>query len=108
MDERPDGKYVYRSSDRSSSKDDRSGQVVYRKPDRSPDEELEDIDEESNFMAMVKELLETQASIAKIDAQIAIRDGQDHMKAAIDSVRDKLETQAKRFGTNIRNAEVYN
>lgn len=105
MEQNSEDKIVYRSSSRGSSTE-KGQKYVYRKAERSDNDEMEDIAEESDFLALLKELLEVQASITKVDAQIAIRRGQEQIKAKIDSTRELLEAQAKRFGTNLKSVEA--
>lgn len=68
-------------------------------------EEVNDVNENRNFLGLLRQLVEIQSSIAKVEAQIAIRDGKEHIKAKIDSTKDQLEASAKRFGTNLKKIE---
>ncbi len=105
MEQNSEDKIVYRSSSRGASTEN-TQKYVYRRAERSTNEEMEDITEKSSFLSLLKELIEVQANIAKVDAQIAIRRGQEQIKAKIDSTREQLEAQAKRFGTNLKSAEA--
>lgn len=69
------------------------------------EEQKNQIDEQVKFAQLIKELAETQATLAKIDAQLAIRAGKEQVKGVIDSTRASLEEQAKKFGANLKQIE---
>ena len=69
------------------------------------EEENKKTQEQINFAQLLKELAETQTTLAKIDAQLAIREGQEQIKGVIDSTKTNLEQQAKKFGANLKQIE---
>ncbi len=69
------------------------------------EEQKNQIDEQVNFVQLLKELAETQTTLAKIDAQLAVREGKDQIRGVVDSTRANLEKQAKKFGANLKQIE---
>lgn len=69
------------------------------------EEEKNDLEEQIKFSQLLKELTETQVTLAKIEAQLAIREGKNQVKEAIASAKENLEIQAKRFGANLKKIE---
>ena len=68
-------------------------------------EEEKRIEEQKGFIQLVKELAETQTILAKVNAQLAIREGQDQIKETIDETRKNLEEKAKAFGVSLKQME---
>ncbi len=64
-----------------------------------------DLDEQVRFSQLLKELAETQVVLAKVDAQLAIREGADQVKSVVQSAKQSLESKAKKFGANIKKIE---
>ena len=54
------------------------------------EDQKKQIDEQVDFVQLLKELAETQATLAKIDAQLAIREGKDQVKGVIDATKANL------------------
>ena len=69
------------------------------------EEQKKQIDEQIGFVQLLKELTETQMTLAKIDAQLAIREGKKQVKDVIDATKNNLESQAKKFGANLKKIE---
>ena len=69
------------------------------------DEEKNDIEEQMKFTQMLKELAETQTTLAKIDAQLAITKGKDQIGGVINKTKDNLEQKAKALGANMKEIE---
>jgi hypothetical protein len=69
------------------------------------DEQKSDIEEQMNLIDLMKGLTEAQVKLAKIDAQIALREGKDQVMEIIKTTRQNLEEQAKKFGANLKKVE---
>ena len=54
---------------------------------------------------LIKELAEVQATIAKANAQLAIRQAKDQVKGIIESTKDNLEKQAKQCKVDLKKFE---
>ena len=69
------------------------------------EEDKKDLNEQKNFLQLLKQLTEVQTALAKIETQIAIKEGKDQVKTAIDETKSKMEDQAKKFGVSLKNME---
>ena len=65
----------------------------------------EEVENQIKFLQLLKQLAQNQANLAKIDAQIAIKEGKTVINETIDSTKRELEEKAKEFGINLRNIE---
>ena len=62
------------------------------------DEQNKDTEEQIKFTQLLKELADTQVTLAKINAQLAIRESKDQIETIVDSKSKELIEQAKKFG----------
>ena len=73
--------------------------------DISPEEEINDINEQEKFLKLMQELAKNQAMLAKLDAQIALKEAKEQAKGVIDSTRDSIKRKAREFGANLGKIE---
>lgn len=64
------------------------------------DEQNKDTEEQIKFTQLLKELADTQVTLAKINAQLAIRESKDQIEAIVDSKSKELIEQAKNLEQN--------
>ncbi len=76
-----------------------------KKTEGQEKETAEQTAEQINFLQLLKDLAKTQAQLAKINAQLVIKEGHDKINGVIDSTKAELEKQAKKFGANLEKAE---
>lgn len=69
------------------------------------DEQNKDTEEQIKFTQLLKELADTQVTLAKINAQLAIRESKDQIETIVDSKSKELIEQAKKFGTKLEKIE---
>lgn len=69
------------------------------------DEQNKDTEEQIKFTQLLKELADTQVTLAKINAQLAIRESKDQIEAIVDSKSKELIEQAKKFGAKLEKIE---
>ena len=69
------------------------------------DDNNKDLEEQKGFIDLIKKLVEYQAIISKAEAQLALREGQDQVKKIVSSTENRLQDQAKKFGTKMNEAE---
>lgn len=63
------------------------------------------MEEQKNFLDLVKQLAETQVILSKINAQLAIRKGKDQIGKVMSNTITKIEQQAKIYGANLKKIE---
>lgn len=64
------------------------------------DEQNKDTEEQIKFTQLLKELADTQVTLAKINAQLAIRESKDQIETIVDSKSKELIEQAKNLEQN--------
>ena len=64
------------------------------------DEQNKDTEEQIKFTQLLKELTDTQVTLAKINAQLAIRESKDQIETIVDSKSKELIEQAKNLEQN--------
>lgn len=69
------------------------------------DEQNKDTEEQIKFTQLLKELADTQVTLAKINAQLAIRESKDQIETIVDSKSKELIEQAKKFGAKLEKIE---
>lgn len=66
------------------------------------DKSGKDLDGQIKFVDLLKQLALVQGNLAKVNAQLAVREGREQVSQAVGSARDSLLAQAKRFGANFK------
>ena len=69
------------------------------------DEQNKGTEEQIKFTQLLKELVETQVTLAKINAQLAVRESKDQIETIVDSKSKELAEQAKKFGVKLQKIE---
>ncbi len=64
------------------------------------DEQNKDTEEQIKFTQLLKELADTQVTLAKINAQLAIRESKDQIETIVDSKSKELIEQKKNLEQN--------
>ena len=64
------------------------------------DEQNKDTEEQIKFTQLLKELADTQVTLAKINAQLAIRESKDQIETIVDSKAKNLLNKQKNLEQN--------
>ena len=65
------------------------------------DEQNKDTEEQIKFTQLLKELADTQVTLAKINAQLAIRESKDQIETIVDSKSKKIWSKIGKNRTRI-------